>query len=78
MRGFLVPFESVTTNEVFGTPSIEDATFESWIAIPDYELIFHTLCYSGSTWKTSGTYIIFLENFLKRMLNFGTLFWLGV
>ncbi|XP_073016954.1 uncharacterized protein [Primulina eburnea] len=44
---------------------LDDSVFQAWVLNPDYDLIIHTLCYPGTTWKQPGTYTVFLEKFLK-------------
>ncbi|XP_073060025.1 uncharacterized protein [Primulina eburnea] len=65
VRGRQVPYDPKTINDLLGLPAVDDSVFQAWVLNPDYDLIIHTLCYPGSTWKQPGTYMVFLEKFLK-------------
>ncbi|XP_073045904.1 uncharacterized protein [Primulina eburnea] len=65
VRGRQVPYDPKTINDLLGLPAVDDSVFQAWVLNPDYDLIIHTLCYSGTTWKQPGTYTVFLEKFLK-------------
>ncbi|XP_073039013.1 uncharacterized protein [Primulina eburnea] len=65
VRGRLVPYDPTTINDLLGLPAVDDSVFQAWVLNPDYDLIIHTLCYPGTTWKQPGTYTVFLEKFLK-------------
>lgn len=60
-----MPYDSMTINELIQTLHVDDSTFEALMANPNYDFIQEILCYAGTTWKTHGSYICFLEKFLQ-------------